>query len=46
MNAGLESFSVALESSKAWVINVMPTIDERDTLGIIYDRGLIGIYPG
>ncbi|KAF5734146.1 S-adenosyl-L-methionine-dependent methyltransferases superfamily protein [Tripterygium wilfordii] len=44
MNAGLGSFAAALESSKLWVMNVMPTIAERDTLGVIYERGLIGIY--
>ncbi|CAK9158674.1 unnamed protein product [Ilex paraguariensis] len=44
MNAGLGSFTAALESSKLWVMNVMPTIAKKDTLGIIYERGLIGIY--
>lgn len=44
MNAGLGSFAAALESSKLWVMNVVPTIAERDTLAVIYDRGLIGIY--
>lgn len=44
MNAGLGSFAAALESSKLWVMNVVPTITERDTLGVLYDRGLIGIY--
>lgn len=44
MNAGLGSFAAALESSKLWVMNVVPTIAERDTLGVLYDRGLIGIY--
>ncbi|XP_007037318.2 PREDICTED: probable methyltransferase PMT2 [Theobroma cacao] len=44
MNAGLGSFAAALESPKLWVMNVMPTIAEKDTLGIIYERGLIGIY--
>lgn len=43
MNAGLGSFAAALESSKAWVMNVVPTIAEN-TLGVIYERGLIGIY--
>lgn len=43
MNAGLGGFAAALESPKLWVMNVMPTIAE-DTLGIIYERGLIGIY--
>ncbi|XVF09088.1 hypothetical protein REPUB_Repub07fG0061000 [Reevesia pubescens] len=44
MNAGLGSFAAALESPKLWVMNVMPTIAKKDTLGIIYERGLIGIY--
>lgn len=44
MNAGLGSFAAALESPKLWVMNVMPTIAEKDTLGAIYERGLIGIY--
>lgn len=44
MNAGLGSFAAALESPKLWVMNVMPTIAKRDTLGVIYERGLIGIY--
>lgn len=44
MNAGLGSFAAAIESPKLWVMNVMPTIAERDTLGVIYERGLIGIY--
>ncbi|KAL2515905.1 putative methyltransferase PMT2 [Forsythia ovata] len=44
MNAGLGSFAAALESPKLWVMNVMPTIAERDTLGVIFERGLIGIY--
>ncbi|KAK4362219.1 hypothetical protein RND71_017460 [Anisodus tanguticus] len=44
MNSGLGSFAAALESSKQRVMNVMPTIAESDTLGVLYDRGLIGIY--
>ncbi|CAN1753801.1 Probable methyltransferase PMT2 [Linum perenne] len=44
MNAGLGGFAAALESPNLWVMNVMPTIAEKDTLGIIYERGLIGIY--
>ncbi|KAL5544454.1 hypothetical protein UlMin_008238 [Ulmus minor] len=44
MNAGLGSFAAALESPKLWVMNVMPTKAEKDTLGVIYERGLIGIY--
>ncbi|KAI4343868.1 hypothetical protein L6164_011166 [Bauhinia variegata] len=44
MNAGLGGFAAALESRKLWVMNVMPTIAEKDTLGVIFERGLIGIY--
>ena len=44
MNAGLGGFAAALYSPKLWVMNVMPTITEKDTLGVIYERGLIGIY--
>lgn len=44
MNAGLGSFAAAIESPKLWVMNVMPNIAEKDTLGVIYERGLIGIY--
>ncbi|OIT37568.1 PREDICTED: probable methyltransferase PMT2 isoform X2 [Nicotiana attenuata] len=44
MNAGLGSFAAALESPKLWVMNVVPNIAEQDTLGVIYERGLIGIY--
>ena len=44
MNAGLGSFAAALDSPKLWVMNVVPTISEKATLGVIFDRGLIGIY--
>lgn len=44
MNAGLGSFAAALDSPKLWVMNVMPTIAEKDTLAVIFERGLIGIY--
>ncbi|BAT74521.1 probable methyltransferase PMT2 [Vigna umbellata] len=44
MNAGLGSFAAAIHSSKLWVMNVVPTIAETNTLGVIYERGLIGIY--
>lgn len=44
MNAYLGSFAAAIESPKLWVMNVVPTLAERDTLGVIYERGLIGIY--
>jgi hypothetical protein len=44
MNAGLGSFAAALESPKLWVMNVVPTIADTSTLGVIYERGLIGMY--
>ncbi|KAG5087841.1 hypothetical protein JHK86_000453 [Glycine max] len=44
MNAGLGSFAADIQSSKLWVMNVVPTIAEKSTLGVIYERGLIGIY--
>ncbi|CAI0448078.1 unnamed protein product [Linum tenue] len=44
MNAGLGGFAAALQSPKLWVMNVVPTIAERSTLGAVYERGLIGIY--
>ncbi|XP_057950334.1 probable methyltransferase PMT2 [Malania oleifera] len=44
MNARLGGFAAALESPKLWVMNVVPTIAEKNTLGAIYERGLIGIY--
>lgn len=43
MNAGLGSFAAVLESPNLWVMNVVPTI-AKNTLGVIYERGLIGIY--
>ena len=43
MNAGLGGFAAALNSPKSWVMNVVPTI-APNTLGVIYERGLIGIY--
>ncbi|XP_059652821.1 probable methyltransferase PMT2 [Cornus florida] len=44
MNAELGGFAAALESPKLWVMNVVPTIAEKNTLGVVYERGLIGIY--
>uniref|UniRef100_A0A0E0MB00 Methyltransferase n=1 Tax=Oryza punctata TaxID=4537 RepID=A0A0E0MB00_ORYPU len=44
MNAGLGSFTAVIDSPISWVMNVVPTISEKNTLGIIYERGLIGIY--
>ncbi|CAA3022678.1 probable methyltransferase PMT2 [Olea europaea var. sylvestris] len=44
MNAGLGGFAAALHSPKFWVMNVVPTIAKTNSLGVIYERGLIGIY--
>eukprot|EP00252_Welwitschia_mirabilis_P020639 TRINITY_DN5095_c0_g1_i1.p1 TRINITY_DN5095_c0_g1~~TRINITY_DN5095_c0_g1_i1.p1 ORF type:complete len:616 (+),score=125.91 TRINITY_DN5095_c0_g1_i1:210-2057(+) len=44
MNASLGGFAAALSSDYVWVMNVVPTISDASTLGVIYERGLIGIY--
>ncbi|GKD15231.1 probable methyltransferase PMT2, partial [Tanacetum coccineum] len=44
MNAGLGGFAAALESLKLWVMNIVLTLAETNTLGVIYECGLIGIY--
>lgn len=36
-------FAAALKDLNVWVMNVVP-IDSPDTLPIIYERGLFGIY--
>lgn len=36
-------FAAALKDLKVWVMNVVP-VDSRDTLPIIFERGLTGIY--
>ncbi|CAI0377964.1 unnamed protein product [Linum tenue] len=43
MNAGYGGFAAALIDLPYWVMNVVP-VHEEDTLSIIYDRGLIGVY--
>ena len=37
------SFAAALRDQKVWVMNIVP-IDSPDTLPIIYERGLFGMY--
>ncbi|KAJ1276229.1 hypothetical protein BS78_05G198700 [Paspalum vaginatum] len=44
MNAGVGGFAAAVFSPKSWVMNVVPTAAELSTLGVIYERGLIGMY--
>ncbi|XP_039132297.1 probable methyltransferase PMT23 isoform X1 [Dioscorea cayenensis subsp. rotundata] len=43
MNAGFGGFAAALINQPLWVMNVVP-IHGPDTLPIIFDRGLIGVY--
>ncbi|OWM67397.1 hypothetical protein CDL15_Pgr019857 [Punica granatum] len=44
MNAGLGSFAAALCKFPVWVMNVVPYDAKNQTLGIVYERGLIGTY--
>ncbi|KAL4380035.1 hypothetical protein GQ457_02G010080 [Hibiscus cannabinus] len=43
MNAVYGGFAAALKDLDVWVMNVVP-IDSPDTLPIIYERGLFGMY--
>lgn len=43
MNAGYGGFAAALIDFPLWVMNIVP-VNGPDTLPIIFDRGLIGIY--
>uniref|UniRef100_A0A5B7A4T8 Methyltransferase n=1 Tax=Davidia involucrata TaxID=16924 RepID=A0A5B7A4T8_DAVIN len=43
MNSGYGGFAAALIDLPLWVMNVIP-IHRPDTLSVIFDRGLIGIY--
>ncbi|XWS32233.1 hypothetical protein CRYUN_Cryun23aG0142700 [Craigia yunnanensis] len=43
MNAFFGGFAAALASDPVWVMNVIPG-RKPSTLGVIYDRGLIGVY--
>lgn len=44
MNARFGGFAAALIDEPAWAMNVVPTTANLDTLGVIYERGLIGTY--
>ncbi|KAI3835429.1 hypothetical protein MKX03_034519 [Papaver bracteatum] len=43
MNAFYGGFAAALSSDPVWVMNVVPA-RKSSTLGVVYDRGLIGVY--
>uniref|UniRef100_A0A5B7BLC1 Methyltransferase n=1 Tax=Davidia involucrata TaxID=16924 RepID=A0A5B7BLC1_DAVIN len=44
MNAGLGGFTAALSKYPVWVMNVVPFDANNNTLGVVYERGLIGTY--
>ncbi|KAJ7962313.1 S-adenosyl-L-methionine-dependent methyltransferases superfamily protein [Quillaja saponaria] len=44
MNSFLGGFAAALVNEPVWVLNVVPVEAEINTLGVIYERGLIGTY--
>ncbi|GAB4858217.1 hypothetical protein Ancab_009613 [Ancistrocladus abbreviatus] len=44
MNANLGGFAAALVDDPLWVMNIVPVEAEINTLGAIYERGLIGTY--
>jgi hypothetical protein len=44
MNAHLGGFASALVDDPVWVMNVVPVEASVNTLGVIYERGLIGTY--
>ncbi|XP_047983383.1 probable methyltransferase PMT15 [Salvia hispanica] len=44
MNAGLGGFAAALVDDPVWVMNVVPNEADTNTLGVIFERGLIGTY--
>ncbi|XP_074582931.1 putative methyltransferase PMT15 [Curcuma longa] len=44
MNAYFGGFAAALVDDPLWVMNTVPTIANGNTLGVIYQRGLIGTY--
>ncbi|CAL5407511.1 unnamed protein product [Camellia sinensis] len=43
MNAGYGGFAAAIIDRPLWVMNVIP-VSGPDTLSVIFDRGLIGVY--
>ncbi|CAL0318914.1 unnamed protein product [Lupinus luteus] len=44
MNAGFGGFAAAMVKYPVWVMNVVPFDAKSNTLGVIYERGLIGTY--
>lgn len=44
MNAHLGGFAAALIKEPLWVMNVVPVEANVNTLGVVFERGLIGTY--
>lgn len=44
MNSYLGGFAAALVDDPVWVMNTVPVEAEINTLGVIFERGLIGTY--
>ncbi|CAI9092178.1 OLC1v1027358C1 [Oldenlandia corymbosa var. corymbosa] len=44
MNAYLGGFAASLADDPVWVMNMVPVEAKVNTLGVIYERGLIGTY--
>jgi hypothetical protein len=44
MNAYLGGFAAAMIDDPVWVMNVVPVEAEINTLGVVFQRGLIGTY--
>ncbi|XVF33400.1 hypothetical protein REPUB_Repub17cG0165400 [Reevesia pubescens] len=44
MNAYLGGFAAAVVDDPVWVMNIVPVEAEINTLGVVYERGLIGTY--
>lgn len=44
MNAFLGGFAANLVNDPVWVMNIVPVEVKTNTLGAIYERGLIGTY--
>ncbi|KAK9103402.1 hypothetical protein Sjap_020656 [Stephania japonica] len=44
MNAYLGGFAAALVDDPSWVMNIVPPEAMINTLGVVYERGLIGTY--
>jgi hypothetical protein len=42
-SSSIVRFAAALSDMKVWVMNVV-TVDSPDTLPVIYERGLFGMY--